>query len=49
MDPGKAFVTPNGEIIGTHQGIIDGLEESIVDEEVASKLPFLFVILHFGL
>ncbi|KAI8431768.1 hypothetical protein MSG28_016197 [Choristoneura fumiferana] len=26
VDPGKAFVTPNGEIIGTHQGIVDDSE-----------------------
>lgn len=29
-------MTETGEIIGTHQGIVDGLEEAVVDSEVAS-------------
>ncbi|XP_063545128.1 titin-like isoform X6 [Cydia strobilella] len=38
VDPGKAFVAENGEIMGTHQGIVDGLEEAVVDEEIAKDL-----------
>ncbi|XP_048003088.1 titin-like [Leguminivora glycinivorella] len=38
VDPGKAFVAPNGEIMGTRQGIVDGLEEAVVDEEIAKDL-----------
>ncbi|KAJ2941904.1 hypothetical protein O0L34_g10719 [Tuta absoluta] len=32
------YKTPAGEIIGTHQGIVDGLEDSIVDTETAKEL-----------
>ncbi|XP_063392046.1 titin-like [Cydia fagiglandana] len=38
VDPGKAFVAENGEIMGTHQGIVDGLEEAVVDDEIAKDL-----------
>ncbi|XP_063372022.1 uncharacterized protein LOC134660227 isoform X3 [Cydia amplana] len=38
VDPGKAFVAENGEIMGTHQGIVDGLEEAVVDEDIAKDL-----------
>ncbi|XP_072946641.1 uncharacterized protein [Epargyreus clarus] len=33
----KVYMTDTGEIIGTTQGIVDGLEEAVVDIEVASK------------
>lgn len=33
----QPYLSENGEPLGTVQGIIDGLEEATVDEEVASK------------
>ncbi|XP_059047337.1 titin-like [Achroia grisella] len=36
--PSSLYMTPTGEILGTVQGIVDGLEEAVVDEEVAKEL-----------
>ncbi|KAL0809078.1 hypothetical protein ABMA28_012708 [Loxostege sticticalis] len=33
-----SYVSSTGELLGTHQGIVDGLEEAVVDEEVAKEL-----------
>ncbi|XP_052748034.1 titin-like isoform X2 [Galleria mellonella] len=37
-EPSRLYMTPTGEILGTVQGIVDGLEEATVDEEVAKEL-----------
>ncbi|KAI5636798.1 PDZ domain (Also known as DHR or GLGF) domain-containing protein [Phthorimaea operculella] len=34
----EVYKTPTGDIIGTHQGIVDGLEESVVDTGTAKEL-----------
>ncbi|XP_060808144.1 titin [Amyelois transitella] len=38
QDTGRPYTTPTGELLGTHQGIVDGLEDATVDEEVAKEL-----------
>nr|XP_053622281.1 titin-like isoform X5 [Plodia interpunctella] len=38
QETGRPYTTPTGELLGTHQGIVDGLEEATVDEEVAKEL-----------
>nr|XP_037869883.1 titin isoform X3 [Bombyx mori] len=34
----KVFITDEGEPLGTVQGIVDGLEQAVVDEELAKEL-----------
>lgn len=39
----QPYVNESGEPLGTVQGIIDGLEDATVDEEVASELLLSFI------